>query len=112
MIVSRASAAFAGLPNPVRGAILAITASAFFAGMIGCIRTLASDLPPLEIVLFRNLFSFAFMLPWLAVAGVSVLRTQHHKLYLGRSTIGFMSMCLWFTGVSYLPLNESTASSS
>lgn len=109
MIVSRLLAAFAGLPSPVRGAILGITATAFFAGMIGCIRQLALDLPPLEIVLFRNLFSFAFMLPWLAVAGVSVLRTQHHKLYLGRSTIGFISMCLWFTGVSYLPLNESTA---
>ncbi len=109
MIVSRASAAFAGLPSPVRGAILAITASAFFAGMIGCIRVLSDDLPPLEIVLFRNLFSFAFMLPWLAVAGLSVLRTSHHKLYLGRSMIGFVSMCFWFTGVAYLPLNESTA---
>jgi drug/metabolite transporter (DMT)-like permease len=109
MIVSRASAAFARLPNPVRGAILAVTASAFFAGMIGCIRTLATDLPPLQIVLFRNLFSFMFMLPWLAMAGLSVLRTSHHKLYLGRSTVGFISMCLWFTGVSYLPLSESTA---
>jgi drug/metabolite transporter (DMT)-like permease len=109
MIVSRASAAFAGLPNPVRGAILAITASAFFAGMIGCIRTLSDDLPPLEIVLFRNLFSFAFMVPWLLMSGLSVLRTSHHKLYLGRSMIGFVSMCLWFTGVAYLPLNESTA---
>ncbi len=102
-------AAFGRLPNPVRGAILAITASAFFAGMIGCIRTLADDLPPLEIVFFRNLFSFAFMVPWLALHGLSVLRTSHHKLYLGRSTIGFVSMCLWFTGVAYLPLNESTA---
>ncbi len=109
MIVSRASAAFAGLPNPVRGAILATTASAFFAGMIGCIRTLANDLPPLEIVLFRNLFSFICMLPWLAMSGLSVMRTSHHKLYLFRSAVGFMSMCLWFTGVAYLPLNESTA---
>jgi drug/metabolite transporter (DMT)-like permease len=109
MIVSRASAAFAGLPNPVRGALLAVTASAFFAGMIGCIRTLADDLPPLEIVFFRNLFSFACMLPWLATAGLSVMRTQHHTLYFGRSTVGFISMCLWFTGVAYLPLNESTA---
>jgi hypothetical protein len=45
MSVSRASAAFAGLPGPVRGAILAVTASAFFAGMIGCIRVLAEHLP-------------------------------------------------------------------
>lgn len=109
MFVSRASAAFAGLPGPVRGAILAITASAFFAVMIGCIRALAEDLPPLQIVFFRNLFSFICMLPWLAMAGLSVMRTQHHRLYLGRSMVGFVSMCLWFTGVAYLPLNESTA---
>jgi len=109
MFVSRASAAFASLPGPVRGAIFAITASAFFAGMIGCIRSLADDLPPLQIVFFRNLFSFLCMLPWLVMAGVSVMRTQHHRLYLGRSMVGFVSMCLWFTGVAYLPLNESTA---
>lgn len=109
MFVSRASAAFAGLPGPVRGAILAVTASAFFAGMIGCIRVLADHLPPIEIVFFRNLFSFLCMLPWLAMSGLSVMRTSHQKLYLGRSLIGFASMCLWFTGVAYLPLNELTA---
>ncbi len=109
MFVSRASAAFAGLPGPIRGAILATTASAFFAGMIGCIRTLADELPPIEIVLFRNLFSFICMVPWLAMSGLSVMRTSHQKLYLGRSIVGFTSMCLWFTGVAYLPLNESTA---
>ena len=86
-----------------------VVGTAFFAGMIGCIRILADDLPPFEIVLFRNLFSFICMLPWLLMSGIAVLRTSHQKLYLFRSTVGFTSMCLWFTGVAYLPLNESTA---
>jgi drug/metabolite transporter (DMT)-like permease len=101
--------AFRRLPAPVQGALWAITASAFFAGMIGIIRHLADELPPLQIVFFRNFFGFAFMLPWIVMSGWTAMRTVNHRLYLGRSLIGLLSMFCWFTGVALMPLNESTA---
>lgn len=101
--------AFARLPGPARGAIWAITASAFFAGMMAMIRLLVDDVAPLELVFFRNLFAFAFMVPWLTVSGFSALRTTNHRLYFWRSVTGLISMICWFTGIAYLPLNESTA---
>jgi drug/metabolite transporter (DMT)-like permease len=102
-------AAFRRLPLPAQGAAWAITASAFFAGMIGVIRHLAEVMPPLQIVFFRNLFGLAFMLPWLMMSGWAAMRTGNHRLYLGRSIIGLLSMFCWFTGVALMPLNESTA---
>lgn len=101
--------AFARLPVPVRGTIWAISASASFAGMMAMIRLLVGDVPPLELVFFRNLFAFAFMVPWLTVSGLSALRTTNHRLYFWRSVAGLISMLCWFTGIAYLPLNESTA---
>lgn len=77
--------------------------------MTGIVRLLAEDLPPLQIVFFRNLVSFLLMLPWLAISGWSVMRTTHHRLYLGRSLLALVSMFCFFTGVALLPLNDATA---
>jgi drug/metabolite transporter (DMT)-like permease len=101
--------AFARLPDPARGAIWAVTASAFFAGMMAMIRVVVDEVPPLELVFFRNLFALAFMVPWLTVSGFSAMRTARHGLYFWRSVAALISMLCWFTGIAYLPLNESTA---
>ncbi|MBI3452344.1 MAG: DMT family transporter [Rhodospirillales bacterium] len=84
-------------------------AAACFAAMNALIRQLATDLPALEIVFFRNFAGLAFMLPWLIRHGPSALRTNHHRLYLGRSAIGFASMVMWFTALTMMPLAEATA---
>ena len=73
MPLPRPYVAFRRLPAPVQGTLWAVIASAFFAGMIGVIRHLADELPPLEIVFFRNFFGFAFMIPWLVVSGVGAI---------------------------------------
>jgi drug/metabolite transporter (DMT)-like permease len=49
------------------------------------------------------------MLPWLVHVGFSALRTDHHRYYLGRSFLGFMSMLLWFYALAFMPLAEATA---
>jgi drug/metabolite transporter (DMT)-like permease len=103
------SAAFARLPAPIKGGVLMVLACAGFAGMNVVIRILSYDLPAFEIVFFRNLMSFVFMVPWLCRVGVSAMKTDRHGLYFGRSMIGFASMLLWFSALTMMPLAEATA---
>jgi drug/metabolite transporter (DMT)-like permease len=87
-----------------------MTAAALcFAGMNVMIRQLSNDMHPFEVVFFRNFAGLAFMLPWLVKAGASALRTDHHRYYLGRSFMGFLSMLLWFSALALMPVAEATA---
>ncbi|MDH3597152.1 MAG: EamA/RhaT family transporter, partial [Rhodospirillales bacterium] len=81
-----------------------MTAAAFcFSIMNIAIRTVAADLDPLEIAFFRNLFALAFMLPWLAHAGLGGLRTRRLGTHIWRATIGMLAMVCWFYSVALLP---------
>lgn len=80
-----------------------------FAAMNGIIRYLAAEMHSFEIVFFRNLAGFAFMVPWLLRTGFSGLRTDFHRLYLGRSFMGLLSMLAWFSALAMMPLAEATA---
>jgi drug/metabolite transporter (DMT)-like permease len=97
------------LPGPIRGGLWMTAAALCFAGMNVMIRQLSVDMHPFEVVFFRNFAGFAFMLPWLVRTGTSALRTDHHRYYLGRSFMGFLSMLLWFTALAMMPLAEATA---
>ena len=97
------------LPGPIRGGLWMTLACMAFAGMNVIIRQLCFDMHPFQVVFFRNLGGLAFMLPWLVHVGVSALRTEHTRYYLGRSFLAFMSMLLWFHALSLMPLAEATA---
>lgn len=97
------------LSGPVRGGLWMTAAAFCFAGMNVIIRQLSEDMHPFEVVFFRNLAGFAFMLPWLVRTGTSALRTDHTRYYLGRSFMGFLSMLLWFSALALMPLAEATA---
>ncbi len=97
------------LPGPLKGGLWMTGACLCFAGMNVIIRQLTYDMHPFEVVFFRNLAGLAFMLPWLCRAGTTGLRTDHHRYYLGRSFIGFLSMLFWFTALAMMPLAEATA---
>ena len=97
------------LPGPLRGGLWMTGACVCFASMNAIIRHLSADLPPFEIVFFRNLMGLAFMLPWLLRAGPTALRTANQKLYVGRALIGLASMLLWFSALALMPLAEATA---
>ena len=97
------------LPGPVRGGLWMTGACVCFASMNAIIRHLSAELPPFEIVFFRNLMGLAFMLPWLIRAGPAALRTANQKLYVGRALIGLASMLLWFSALALMPLAEATA---
>ncbi|MBI3706308.1 MAG: DMT family transporter [Proteobacteria bacterium] len=109
MLLQSLRSAIRAIPGPARGALWMVIAAAGFGATNVFIRVLAADLPPLEIVFFRNFFGLAFMLPWLAHAGVSALRSDAHHLYAGRAFVGLLSMVSWFTALTLMPLAEATA---
>jgi drug/metabolite transporter (DMT)-like permease len=106
---SRLLSGLRALPGPIRGGLWMTFACLCFAGMNVIIRQLSVDLHPFQVVFFRNLAGLAFMLPWLLHVGVSALRTDHQRYYLGRSFLGFLSMLLWFYALAMMPLAEATA---
>jgi drug/metabolite transporter (DMT)-like permease len=106
---SRLLSGLRALPGPIRGGLWMTFACLCFAGMNVIIRQLSIDLHPFQVVFFRNLGGLAFMLPWLVHSGVSALRTDHQRYYLGRSFLGFLSMLTWFYALALMPLAEATA---
>src|SRR4051794_325343 len=85
-----------------------------FAGVTGGLVNVvipigASELPPLEIVFFRNLFALFFMLPWLLRSGAAALKTRKAAFYTLRAVVAFVSMITWFIGITLVPLATATS---
>lgn len=104
-----ARARFGALPEPLQGALLMTVAAAAFAGMNAIIRALNFELHPFQTAFLRVVAGLAFMLPWLARAGVAALATASHKLYLSRALVGYSSMLCWFSALALMPVAEATA---
>lgn len=102
-------ARWGAIPAPLRGGILMIIAGAAFAGMNVLIRALTQAMPVPEVVFFRNFGALVCMIPWIVSSGLAGLRTSRHRIYLGRSTIAFVSMLLSFWGLALMPIAEATA---
>jgi drug/metabolite transporter (DMT)-like permease len=87
-----------------------MTAAAFcFSIMNIAIRIVSGELDPLQIAFFRNLFALAFMLPWLARAGLAGLATRRLGTHLWRAAMGMLAMVCWFYSIALLPLAEAVA---
>lgn len=97
------------LPQPLRATLWMILACFIFAVLNAFIRESSRALHPLEAVFFRNLFGLVFMLPWIATAGLEALDARRLKLYLGRTTVGLLSMFAWFWALKLLPFAEAIA---
>ncbi len=87
-----------------------MTAAAFlFSLMNMLVRVASSDLPPLEIAFFRNLFALVSMLPWILSSRFPGLPTRHLRLHLTRAVIGVFAMGFWFTSLALVPLADAVA---
>jgi drug/metabolite transporter (DMT)-like permease len=104
-----ASGLFQQIPAPVRGALWMMGAGAMFSSMALLVRHTSQDIPPLEVVFFRNALALMFMLPWLARAGIGALHTRRIWMHVQRSLHGIVAMGMWFTAMSLMPLAEATA---
>jgi drug/metabolite transporter (DMT)-like permease len=97
------------LPQSSQAALFMVIACAVFAAMSGLIRHISANVPPLEIVFFRNLFGLLALAPWFLRNGMAGLKTTRLGLYGLRALVGMVSMALWFTAVTIVPLAEATA---
>src|SRR5262245_46748069 len=86
-----------------------IIAGAAFAGMNVLIRAITSAIPVPEAVFFRNAVALVCMTPWIIRTRGMGMRTRHHRMYLGRSFLAFISMLLSFWGLALMPIAEATA---
>lgn len=107
----RAPAAIRRLPVPLQAGLLMMLASSTAALMNVLIRHTAVEhgIHAFEIAFFRNLFGFAFMLPFLGGIGLAALRPRHLGT-LGLSSIGHViSMLCFFYAVVVMPIADATA---
>lgn len=93
----------------LRGAAWMLAGCVCVVGMQTMARHVAQTLPAVEMVFFRFLFGTVFMLPWLARAGVSALRTRRLPLYVLRATGTLVIMTCIYTALSKIPVADVTA---
>jgi len=86
-----------------------ILAGALFASMHGTVRLVSFDLHPFLIAFFRNLFGFLVLIPILMRGGVGRFKTKRFGLHTFRACINSVSMLIWFTALSLIPLADATA---
>jgi drug/metabolite transporter (DMT)-like permease len=109
LLASRLRQRIQALPAPIAAALFMITSSLFFAALSGTIRFLGTQLHPFEVTFFRNLFGFAFMVPWLCHAGLGALRTSRWVAYTWRSFLSLCSMLCGFTALTMMPFDQAIA---
>lgn len=85
-----------------------IGSAASFAVMMGIVRHLSESFHPLELVFFRNLFGFLFVLPWLLRAG-GLPRTRRFGGHLVRAAFGLSAMICYFVAMALVPLADAVA---
>lgn len=98
-----------GFPRAAEGMALALFASFLFSAGNAIIQHLSATIPPIEVVFFRSLFSFAILAPWVLHEGLASLRTRRLKLHVGRALVQSLSMILFFQGLATVPLVEVNA---
>lgn len=80
-----------------------IVASFFFACMGVCVKLAAARFSAAEIVFYRSLINFLFMIPLVVVLRIPV-KTPLWRLHVLRSGSGCLALMLYFYALSMLPL--------
>ncbi len=88
--------------HSARGALYIIGAAAAFSTMGALVRMLSVHMPGEVMVFWRNLFSLAFLLPWLLRLSLRHLGSRHTHLHVMRATSGLVSMYCLFYALGHL----------
>jgi len=97
------------LPGALRGIIYMIVMTFLSATMNSAARHVSQTIHPFELVFFRNLFAFVFVLPMLARYGLVALKTNRLGGHMGRASLNVVNMLFFFFAVSITPLSEVVA---
>lgn len=94
----------------LRGILWLMAAIPCFQLMNVMLRQVAVDLPPVEVMFFRNTFGFIVLLPWLLYAGgMRALRTRRLGHNMLRATCHVGGMVLWVYALTLTPLATANA---
>lgn len=89
--------------------ICILAATACFAGMNAIIRGLSHTIAPPEIAFFRSLFGLFILAPFIWWYGRDSIRTDRFRLHATRGVVHAVSMVIFFTGLSMMPLAATSA---
>jgi drug/metabolite transporter (DMT)-like permease len=92
-----------------QGMMLMLFSTICFVGMQSMIRHVGETLPPFEVAFFRNLFGLVALAPIFIQQGFTPLRTRKLHLHATRGAIQACGMLAFFTGVTMIPLAQTTA---
>lgn len=69
----------------------------------------ASSMPALEMVFFRNMFAVLALLPWALSHGLPHIKAANFRLYFSRSISSLFAMSMFFYAISMIPLTDAIA---
>ena len=96
--------------EPRYAAILWMLLAAFCSQFVNAgIKYLADSIHPFEIVFFRMFFGLLLFIPWILRVGLGGMRTQRPWLHLGRGALQVISMFMFFTAVTMIPIADAAA---
>ncbi len=98
-----------GLSDTIRGVLWMIGTLLCFSLMSIAARELSSEMPTVEILVFRNAVAVVVMAPFVLGRGLAGLRTANAKLHLARAVVQLGGQFSWIYGIALLPLAEVTA---
>lgn len=108
-LIKRLRAPYDALPTVVRGCLLMLLSTVFFAVMHAIIRFATQHLPPVEVAFFRNLFGLIVIAPLLWRMGPGIFATKRLGMHVTRACINLGSMLCFFTGLASTPIARATA---
>lgn len=90
--------------------IFFVILSCFFASLLVVIvRHLSKDFHILFIIMVRNFFGFLCFLPHIITDYKGILKTKKPHIHILRGINGFISMIVWFTALTRMPLSEAVS---
>jgi drug/metabolite transporter (DMT)-like permease len=97
-----------GISDNWKGILWILASLPCFQAMNVMLRHVAGDLPPIEVMFFRNLFGFAILLPGL-IRTTDFVRTRVLGLNVIRGISHVSGMVLWVYALTLIPLATANA---
>ena len=92
-----------------RGALWMIAAGLLLTAMQRTVRAVSDDLPSLQIVALRNIFSLLAMMPWLSRAGLMAMKTPRIGMHCLRAVQFVSAMVTSVVSISGMPLADAVS---
>ncbi len=101
------------LSAPMQSVVWMLGQCTCFAIMALSARALAPSMSAYEMIFFRAVFGFLFMLPWMKAGLGHEMRlafgTGRTGFLVVRNVLAFAAMALWFIGIGLMPISDAVA---